>query len=55
MEIGDSFYLPEDGIDGVVVDLFYDDCMKPVGAVVELADGGYAAVDLTRVEPVTVH
>ncbi|WP_155807770.1 hypothetical protein [Bordetella petrii] len=55
MQIGDSFHLPEEGVHGVIVELYYDDAMQPVSAVVELADGGYAAVDLAHVEPVTVH
>lgn len=55
MHIGDRFNLPEEGIQGVVTEIFYGDDMQPASAVIEMTTGQWAAVDLSMIEMVSVH
>lgn len=55
MRVGDRFSLPDEGIFGVVSEIFYDADMQPASAVIEMDDGKWAAVDLSLIETVSVH
>lgn len=55
VEVGDRFRLPDEGIAGVVAEVFCGEDGTPVSAVIECDDGNWASVDLTLLERVEVH
>lgn len=56
MQVGDFFELPEEGVAGLVTDVFYDaDGETALSCVVQaISDGSWYAIDLTP-KTVTVH
>lgn len=55
MRVGERFSLPEEGIFGVVAEIFYDSEQQPASAVIQMDDGRWASVDLSLIQRVSVH
>lgn len=51
IDVGQDFRITNEGVYGKVTDIFYDQDGFPAACVLELADGGYAAVDLSKCSP----